>query len=425
MIAVYRSIVAVLFYCALPVLLLIVLVTGRHRRDLTERFGLYPKNGQSRNNGKTVWVHAASVGEVQAARLIIGELRRQLPHVSLFLTCMTVHGKRIAQSRIHGLHGCFLAPLDVPWITERALRKINPDIYICLETELWPVLFDTLTRVKVPLCLVNGRMSEKSYRKYKKMSWLVAKVVQQFDTMAVISERDRRRYISLGAEKGNISVEGNVKYDLTLPPRYADLDTKYRDILKVVDEEVLIAGSTHPGEEDMIVELHLDLRRERSLLTIIVPRHVERIGEIESDMQAKQIPYQLFSNLQKGEQRRRESIVFVDIMGELALLYSIADFVFCGGSLVDKGGHNLMEAALWHKVVFYGPYIGDFHDAAELLSTAGGGFVVENSTDLAEHIRYFRSNPAHYQKACMDAGQVARLQQGSASRQVSRILNCL
>jgi 3-deoxy-D-manno-octulosonic-acid transferase len=418
----YRYIVALLFYGSLPLLLLVVMVTGKHRPGLLQRFGCYPR--EAKNPGALiVWLHAASVGEVQAARSIIGELRKKRPGAKIILTTMTLRGRRVAQSQLDASINCYLAPLDVPWIVERAIGRIRPDVYICIETELWPVLLDSLARRKVRLFMVNGRISEKSYRKYPRMAWLMHHVVGQFDRMAVISARDKSRYISLGANPQGISVEGNVKYDLSIPANADELVEKYRALLKISGEEVFIAGSTHNGEERLLFQLYSEFEQEGSFLFIIAPRHLERIAEIEKDLRSRKIPYQLYSNIKNDRERRRERVLLLDTMGELASLYGIADFVFCGGSLVNKGGHNLMEAAVWNKAVFYGPYIDDFHDAALLLETGRGGFRVDSLADLAESIRYCRNHPDHYRAACRRAGRIAGAQQGNSMRQVAFLLS--
>jgi 3-deoxy-D-manno-octulosonic-acid transferase len=418
----YRIVVGLLFYCCLPILLLLVILSGKHREGLKQRFGFYPQFSGSDRDKKTVWVHAASVGEVQAARAVIGELRTRLPSASFVLTTMTVHGKRTAESQLERDVSCLLAPLDVPWIVSRVVRKIKPDMYICIETELWPLLLKALSRRKVQICLVNGRMSERSFRSYLKMEWLLQKVLKLFDRMAVISEKDRERYVRLGADLRSITVEGNVKYDLAIPEKSEDIQKYYKKILEIGHEEVIIAGSTHTGEEELLLSLYRNLGKEKPILFVIAPRHVERTQDIEKILLSEKISYQLFSDL-KREGERSESLILIDTMGELAHLYSVADFVFCGGSLVDKGGHNLMEAALWHKAVFFGPSIEDFQDAAELLESVNGGFKIKNIADLEQKLHYFRDHPDEYRKACRYARAIAIKQQGCSGRQIDFILN--
>ena len=188
--------------------------------------------------------------------------------------------------------------------------------------------------------------------------------------------------------------------------------------------EILVAGSTHTGEEELLVSLHANLNREKELLMIIAPRHLERLPSILAMLQTRGLGFHRFSMLQKGESRRY-SLVLLDSLGELAGIYAVGTFVFCGGSLVPKGGHNMMEAAIWGKPVFYGPCIGDFRDAAELLESARAGFRVDTAAELEGRIREFRTTPDAYEEACRRAEEVARKQRGAARRQVEIILRCL
>lgn len=420
MFALYRIVVGLLFYFSLPILLLLVALSGRHRQGLLQRFGFYPKHVKDQR--KRIWLHAASVGEVQAARSVIQELQKRLPTAVFTLTTMTVHGKRVAEDQLDGKISCYLAPLDVPWVVERSIERIRPDIYICIETELWPLLLYALSRANTLTCLLNGRISERTYGSYLKIQWFIKGVVGLFDRIAVISERDKEKYISLGADRSKIIAEGNVKYDIAFSGTRDAIKDHYRNLLAIDGEEVFIAGSTHTGEEELLLRLYRDSFAKQPTLFIIAPRHIERIIDLESICISEGFNYQLFSDLKEGTSRK-EALILVDTMGELAQLYSVGDFIFCGGSLVDRGGHNLMEAAIWQRAVFSGPSNEDFQDSADLLQAAQGGFIVRDITDLGNQIRYFRNHPNEYHAACRRAGESAMKQQGCAERQVRYILD--
>lgn len=424
MFVLYRFIVALLFYGILPFLLLFVLITGKHRRGLAERFAFYSLNNHSNDAAsKTIWLHAASVGEVQAAKSIIVQLKKRLPTARLVLSVMTLHGKQFAEKQLHGSVECILAPLDVPGIVGRAIKTIRPNVYICIETELWPVLIDSLSRRNVRLCLVNGRISQKSYGSYQIMRRLISHTIRQFDKIAVISEEDRARYLSLGARLECLSVEGNVKYDLSLPDFSEKVVEQYRELFNIEDEDVFVAGSTHGDEEIQLSKLIDPLQQDNATVFLIAPRHTQRLDEIVMKFQDNEIDYQLFSNLKNGTEYRQSQVVLIDTMGELSSLYGLADYIFCGGSLVDKGGHNLMEAAVWNKAVFYGPFIEDFHDAAQLLESVSGGFPVADIEDLEKLLLFYRTHREEYKQACRRAGDIARQQQGSSARQLAFVLD--
>ena len=422
---IYQILIGLLFYISFPLLFLLVLTTGKHRQGLSERLGLYRQIRRQDRREVRVWLHAASVGEVQAARAIIHVLRKRLPQARFILTTMTTHGKRVAAEQLASDVLCILAPLDVPLIVDHVLTVIDPDIYICLETELWPLLLHKAAAHGVKLVLVNGRMSEKSCRNYRKIRYLIAGVLQKFSRIAVISEADRERYLAVGAGEACLSVEGNVKYDLSLPVDAEGLKERYRSMLDLPDGlDVLVSGSTHTGEEELLVPLYVHLHQEKELLWIIAPRHLERLPAIMELLQTHQLGFHRLSELQKGI-RRQEFVIILDSLGELADIYAVATYVFCGGSLVAKGGHNMMEAAIWDKPVLYGPSIDDFRDAAELLESARAGFRVDNVQALEEMIRTFRNTPAEYISAGLRAGDIARRQLGTAERQAAIIMQCL
>ena len=423
MLRIYRWIVGLLFYGSLPIVLPLVLLTGKHRRGLWQRLGRYRLHPSfQQNSGVTVWLHASSVGEVQAVRPIVAELQKRLPSASLILTTMTRRGLQVAETQLAGSVHCFLAPLDVPGIAERAIKTLSPDIYICMETELWPVLLDSLSRKGVRLCLVNGRLSQRSFGKYMKTRRFIEKTVQQFNAIAVISTSDRDKFLALGARDDNLTVAGNVKYDLALPDDRDRRIEGYRRQLALTGEEVFIAGSTHDDEELQLCRILQMLSSSKKVVGIIAPRHLERLATITSTLSAAGIAFQLLTAVKSGAEKRTANLLIVDTMGELALLYGLGDYIFCGGSLVAKGGHNLMEVAVWGKAVFYGPHVEDFHDAAALLEQVEAGFRVADVEELAAKVSYYQQHPEEYLVACRRAGAVAREQGGSAARQVSFVL---
>ncbi len=423
MLFIYQVVIGILFYCSLPFSLLFVWITGKHRKGLLQRFAIYPEMGEVPKKNTTVWLHAASVGEVQAAKAIIPEIRKELGDITIILTTMTLTGKRVAERQIEPRVRCYLAPLDIPGIVELAIARIRPDIYICIETELWPVLITALSRRKIFVGMLNGRISSRSYHKYKRLGSFISQVIHQFDRMAVISDKDRDKYLSLGALSDSIIVEGNVKYDISAREDAEMVLHNFRNFLSLTSEKVFIAGSTHNNEEQQLLGLYKNWSLAAEILFIIVPRHIERLESLENLMGENIIDYHLFSNLKAGTQLRKHSMILVDTMGDLADLYGVADYIFCGGSLVNKGGHNLMEAAIWDKAVFYGHSIDDFHDAADLLESVEGGFRVDDVADLERKILYYRTHQQEYNDACNRAGKIARAQLGSSSRQIKYILD--
>ncbi len=421
MFTVYRLLAGLLFYLMLPFLLIFVLVTGKYREGLLQRFAIYPVKRKERSGGQRFWVHAASVGEVQVAIAVIEALRQRDAECEIFLTTMTVHGNRVAREKVPADVDCLLSPLDVPGIVERAVRAFAPDVYICLETELWPLLIHALSRERAIVHMINGRISERSYTSYQKIKPIVKNCLSLFAKIAVISEKDRMRLINLGASSEKIQVFGNIKYDFPLPENPEQVRKTYTELLDCSSVPVFIAGSTHSGEEELLIEYFTTHLQKKNWLFLLVPRHIERVGDIEKLLAGRGSRWQRLSGIKRDGRDRSIQIIVVDSMGELAMLYSVGSINFCGGSLVDRGGHNIMEIAQWYKAPFYGPEISDFADAAQLLEEAGGGFRGADYTDLVEKINYYSKFPQEYKDACAAAGKIAGSLQGVCKRQVDYV----
>lgn len=421
----YRGISCTLFLLVFPFFLFFSLVTGKCRDKLGQRLGAYPELPVKESGKVRIWLHASSVGEVQAARAIIPEIRGLLPGAEFVLSTMTAHGRQQAENFLGTDVSCVLAPLDVPLIVDRAFSAIDPDLYVCIETEIWPLILKKIADSGRRLVLVNGRMSSGSYQGYRKIRGFMVRVLSLFERAALISSSDYERYVALGLDRQQSQVVGNVKYDLALPQDSAEVRDRYRSILGIAEgSEIVIAGSTHGNEEEQLLALLNDEYAGSGRLLIIAPRHLERIPQLQKMLANKQQPFDLFSNLNKG-QARKNNLVLIDSMGELASLYSVADYVFCGGSLVPRGGHNVMEAALWSRPVFYGPHMSDFKDATRMLEDGGAGFMVPDVQYLIDKINYYRDHQQEYCLACTNAGELARSQQGAAGKQAEMVVSLL
>jgi 3-deoxy-D-manno-octulosonic-acid transferase len=338
---------------------------------------------------------------------------------------MTGQGLKVARQQFNGVAECFHAPLDLAGIVGRVFRKLRPSLYVCLETELWPSIIRCVHRNGVPLLLLNGRLSEKSCRRYGRLRFLFRDLLTRFARIAAIRQVDADRFITLGADPEKVSVSGNVKYDLVPAAADGDAGAEYRRRLGIAaDTAVMVAGSTHTGEEAEVLEaFRLVQGMMPDMVLILAPRHLRRVAEIEAEFVRLGVSYDLFSRLEDGG--RKQNVVLVDTMGELSRLYAAATYVFCGGSLVQRGGHNIMEAAAWNKPVIYGPSMKDFRDAQELLESAGAGFLVHSGRELAERIVAFAEQPDSYSEAARKAGEVCRAQQGAAARQAAMIVEAL
>lgn len=421
---VYRVFGTAFFFLLFLIIPLISLVRPGAARSLRGRMGsVQPVSGKK---GATLWIHAASVGEVQAAGVLINELLSGGDEYNIVLTTMTEFGLKVSEAQLSGNVSCFLVPLDVPYAVRRFLGTIRPDMYIGLETELWPALLTEIRLAGVPGVLINGRMSQRSFKRYRLVQGLLKKLLSGFSAISVIRNIDKERFAFFGIPEDRILVTGNIKYDFT-PEDQDVVRKKYRALLGLKDEKLFICGSTRSGEEKILVEVFRQLREQsgRELVWLVAPRHLERLAEVKRLLDGYGLSYDLFTELKDKRKERESSVVLVDSMGELARIYSAGDYIFCGGSLVDKGGHNVMEAARWGMPVYYGPSMYDFMDAAELLENGGAGFRVADGDELVRIIVRHMDDEPEYKQAGNNALEVMKLQQGSARRQADIVRKLL
>ncbi len=334
--------------------------------------------------GPVGWVHAVSVGEAIAAAPLTGGLRRLCPDLPLVVTTVTATGARVVEERYAGLatHGFF--PIDLPWTVRRFLDALRPAFLVCMETELWPNILRELAARGVPVMIANGRISDRSYRRYRLIRPFMRSVLQCVSVFAMQSSEDARRIIALGARPERVVVTGNIKNE-PLADTAGSVDL-WRHLLGLDPvQTVWIAGSTHRGEEAMVLEAHRRAMAAcRDLVLVLAPRHPERADEVVEVVTAHGWPAVRRSALPR--ERARNAVVVLDTVGELAPLYAIADVVFVGGSLVPVGGHNMLEAALRRKPVLFGPHTTNFRESAALLEAAGGALVVRDGEELGREL---------------------------------------
>jgi 3-deoxy-D-manno-octulosonic-acid transferase len=348
---------------------------------LRDRLGF---SGLSAGGPRSAWIHAVSVGEAITAAPLVGELRRTYPELPLVMTTVTDTGAGVVRARYAGQVTHRFFPFDVPVAVRRVVRSIDPVFLICMETELWPNVLRHLAARTIPVMIANGRISDRSYPRYRLVRPWLRRVLDGVRVFAMQSDEDARRVIALGARPERVFVTGNLKSE-GVPDTPGSIDL-WRHLLGLgPDQPVWIAGSTHRGEDEIVLEAHGMAARKRPDLTLVLaPRHPERVPEVLRLASARGI-----SVIRRTELPRARSVgavVVLDTVGELAQLYAIADVVFVGGSLVPAGGHNMLEPAMRQKPVLFGPHTENFREAAALLLTAGGARRVEDATSLARDV---------------------------------------
>jgi len=359
------------------------------------------------------WLHAVSVGEAIAAEPLVDGLRRLYPELPLVVTTVTDTGARVVRERYAGLAAHRFLPFDLPWTARRFVDALNPIFLVCMETELWPNLLRTLAARGVPVMIANGRISDRSFRRYLVVRRFMREVLRGVRVFAMQSGEDARRIIALGADPERVVVTGNIKTEpISEGPGVADL---WRRLLGLdAGRPVWIAGSTHHGEEEAILEAHARaLTTNPGLALVLAPRHPERAAEVLALVQARGWPVVRRSELPRP--RDQSAVVVLDTIGELAALYAVADVVFVGGSLVPSGGHNMLEAALRRKPVLFGPHTTNFREAAALLESAGAGLVVRDADELGRALAGLLADPER-RAALGEAGREAVLSRQGAVR---------
>jgi len=350
------------------------------------RLGLYPKEIINQLKGKRhIWLHAVSVGEALAISRLIAELKRQFPKANLVISTITPTGNRIAKSIASKEDVVIYLPLDFDFIIKRVVNIINPSIFITVETELWPNLIKNLHHRKTPIVVVNGRISPGSFRGYRIIKIFMRKILEKINLFCMQTEQYAERIIYLGAPSEKVRITGNMKFDLeAASSQYSlsDLGLNDQDVL-------LVAGSTHNNEEEIILKTYNNLIREfKGLKLLVAPRHIERIDRVDKLIREYGFNTQKISEIKNKTLENHQNVVYLlDTLGQLQSLYSLANIVFVGGSLIKKGGHNIIEPALFGKPVIFGPYMHNFQDIVDLFINAQAAIQVNNESQLQEEIR--------------------------------------
>jgi 3-deoxy-D-manno-octulosonic-acid transferase len=406
-----------------------MLLTGKYRKSLGPKFGIHPKETASRMTGAPrIWFHAVSVGEVTAAAPIVAALHSRFPGACIVLSTSTETGQEMARKLIPAARAHLYYPLDIPRVVRKVIDLVRPDVFVPVETELWPNFIRTCRRQEIRIVMVNCRLSPRSFRRYHSTRFFWKKILADFDEAGVISETDAARLAAIGMPPERIHILGNAKYDGLASSVSPAIKKEIIGRLGIAPgEKFLVAGSTHAGEETVILDVYrrlLEIRPDFRL--ILIPRHIERGPAVaELVRQAGFSDCITMSEIQAGRSRREEKVILVDVIGELFKVYSLAAVVFCGGSLVPKGGQNLIEAAAWGKVVFYGPHMEDFQDERALIEEAGAGITVADGEELFAGIVDLLNHPDRLRQKGEAGRQAVAANTGAAERYAALIADVL
>jgi len=375
---------------------------------------------------KSIWVHALSVGEVLSAIPLIRRIKQQYPQKDIVLTVTTTQGMKIARSEMAGEFTALMTmPLDFWWSVKKMIRFIRPQVFLFVETDLWPCLIFSLMDKEVNALLVNGRISPRTFSAYRRFPFFIRPILNTFKACLMQSDLDRQRLLQIGIHSESVKTVGNVKFDRDWRPMD---DREYRywlDILHLVPQDIVwVAGSTHEGEEDIILDTYGKLRDQQPRLKLIIaPRRIERSGDIRCA--AKNKGFETISRSRLETDKSGYDILILDTIGELGRVYGIGQISFVGGSLVPIGGHNLLEPASFGCPVLFGPYTHNFVLMSQLLLESGGGVRVKNGEELFTSVKTLLNHPDRSASMGKAAKAFVAMNKGALERVMSYITDCI
>jgi len=364
----YSFALTLLFFAALPYFIYQALRHGKYQGSFRQRMGFLPAELKD-NSRPTIWVHTVSVGEFNAARPLISQLKESLPDHTIVVSTITLTGQRLAASATGSFERAFYFPFDWNFAVRRSLDHINPALVVILETELWPNFLRECRRRKIVTVIANGRISAGSFKGYRRARKFISRVLADVSLLVMQSEMDAERVLKLGAPQPKVRICGNLKYDVIDKSE----DSGFIELCRSLDNQfalsasskLIVAGSTAQGEEKIILESLRSVRSQRGLETVrllIAPRHPERFEEVFSLI--KQSGFSFARRSQPSASSNKADVILLDTIGELNAAYRFASLVFVGGSLVARGGHNVIEPAACARAIIVGPHMENFRAIA-------------------------------------------------------------
>jgi 3-deoxy-D-manno-octulosonic-acid transferase len=414
---IYTWLVSTVALASAPFWGLIVAAKEKHRAGFIQKtLGRIPQRDLS--TPPPIWYHAVSVGEVMASLPLIQEINKRFPARPVWVSTVTATGHATAGSRIPWAGGVFYFPYDLPWIMDRIIKGLRPVLFITTETEIWPNCIWRLHRYRVPAVLVNGRISDRSLVWYTRFRFLFRPVLQCFDRLCMQSEQSARRIQAMGAPEGRIRITGNLKFDQDLPNALDQRNWRTRLGLNK-GERIFVAGSTHPGEEEILLGAFRTLQSQYPhLRMILAPRAPERFDEVAG----------LIAKMGLTGWRRTApsdgaspDVILLDTIGELPKIYGLAEVGFVGGSLVPHGGHNPLEVAAHACPVLFGHHMENFREIALLLIEANGALEVRHRGDVEAALFKILGEPSTGKRMGDKALEVLKSNRGAAGRTLAAI----
>ncbi|HKY21641.1 MAG TPA: 3-deoxy-D-manno-octulosonic acid transferase [Vicinamibacterales bacterium] len=432
MYAVYSLLILIFGVIASPYLAYQAIRYKKYIGSLGQRMGYLPVSFNL-DGEESIWIHAVSVGEALTVRALISDLKGRYPSLRIFLSTTTMAGQEVARRNVQDVDAVFYFPFDLSFIVRRTLRLVRPRLFVMMETEIWPNLLHECKRMKVATVMVNGRISSRSYPRYRLVRPFFRKVLADVDKFCMQGEESARRLIDIGADPARVTVTGSLKFDSMDAPGALAVEGRgqnrvLRYFRMTSGRPVIVAGSTMREEEQIVLQA---FRRIKSSvgsavnpLLVIAPRNPERFGEVTQLVKNQAFVTVRRSDLPIDAEPRAE-VVILDTIGELAQVYQIATAVFVGGSLVDGGGHNILEPAVFGKPIVFGPHMQNFKEIAGAFVAHGAGIQVQNARELEDALLALLTDPVRRARLGAAARALVESNRGAKDKSLAVIAQLL
>ncbi len=402
----FLYLIGIIFF---PLILVILLINKKWQIDVSERLGIIPKDiKESARNKKILWFHAASVGEVQALAPVVRELKKLSQEKEIIITTTSINGKnRIKKELGDIVFYTALLPLDFDFAVKRFINSFNIELFIIMETEIWPNLINYANKKNIPVTLINGRISDKTFKFYYMTRFFIAGILNKIFFVIVQNEKMKKRFIKMGVNEKKIMIIYNVKYSFEL---------KVKEDYKMINKNrklFIVAGSIREKEEDFVLNV-LNILKKENIVFFIAPRHLERVGFIIKLLEKYKFSFQKYSLIKDFSDIIKYELILVDTMGDLMKLYSIGDIAIVGGGFEKLGGHNPLEPAFFALPVITGKFMYNFEDTTEKMIKQGGTFQVETTQNLYDILNKLIENENLRKEAGKKNKEIIEKMQGTA-----------
>lgn len=395
---IYNIILITAAIALLPVILAAFLVKPKLRAGFFKKLGFYSFKNLDKNK-KTIVFHAVSVGETNALESLIKRTRQEFPDSNIILTTTTRTGQEIANKKLKNtVTEITYFPYDFVFSVYSFLKQANPDVIFIAETEIWPDFVYISKKMNIPVYIINGRISPHSYNGYKKFSFFFKPVLNLYKGILMQTQGDAQRITDIGAKQDIVKCMGNLKFDIT---QNINAEETEKLIQELKPSKLIIAASTHKGEDEIILDAFLETKKKMpDLKLMLAPRHPERYAQVEELIKSTGLSYGKRSS---GDSFEQKDIIMLDTMGELMKMFSICEFAFIGGSFSTTGGHNPLEANIWGKPVISGECVFNFKDIYTFLTKTNAAVLVKDGDELKKQMEKLLSDKEYYKSACRDA----------------------